>query len=74
VVSIVANSNSAIAYAILGIIIGFILAFIVLNYATSLKQPTYATIIIERDESGRIVAIHYIQGGRQGGTDAQKPS
>ena len=64
------SSGEAIVGAVVGIVIGFILALIILSYLTSSRQPTYASVIFERDESGRIVAIHYVQGG----AGAQKPS
>jgi YD repeat-containing protein len=69
-VIIMTNSRDAIAGAIVGIIIGFVLALIVLTYITSSKQPTHTTVTFERDESGRIVAIHYVQGSAQGGINA----
>jgi hypothetical protein len=71
-VTALADSEGVIVGAIIGIIVGFLLALIILGYLT--KQPTYASVIFERDESGRIVAIHYVQGGSQGVINVQKPS
>jgi hypothetical protein len=71
-VIVLANSEGVIVGTIIGIIVGFLLALIVLGYLT--KQPTYASVIFERDESGRIVAIRYVQGGSQNVINVQKSS
>jgi len=46
-----------------GIIIGFVAGFAVARY---LAQPTHAAVVFERDEKGRITAIHYVPGAKSG--------
>jgi hypothetical protein len=59
----VAESGWFLAGLAVGIIIGFLAGFAVSRY---LAQPSYASVVFERDEKGRIAAIHYVPGAKSG--------
>lgn len=58
-----AESGWFLAGLAVGIIIGFVAGFAVSRY---LAQPMHASVVFERDEKGRIAAIHYVPGAQRG--------
>jgi len=64
----VADAGWFVAGVVIGVVIGFLLGFTLSRYISpaQLQQPLHASVVFERDESGRITAIHYVPGAKSG--------
>jgi hypothetical protein len=68
----VAESGWFIAGVVIGVVVGILVGFALSRYISSaqFQQPLYASVVFERDESGRITAIHYVSGVKSGRKDS----
>jgi hypothetical protein len=58
----VAESGWFLTGLAVGIVIGFLAGLAISRYL----QPAYASIVLDRDEKGRVTAIHYLPGAKSG--------
>jgi uncharacterized membrane-anchored protein YhcB (DUF1043 family) len=58
-----------IAGFVIGVAVGVVVGYVLSRYIpyAQAQQPLGATVVFERDENGRIIAIHYVPGATSGG-------